>query len=112
MRCDVRRARRIAGRAALLLALVGPAACEPMDTGMQAIFGRSMRSQVSFDPYENPMNPPEGSVSFASGNHPALPGQVNVGQHDLAPDVPPFTADEREKAVAIAAEVPYPRGIS
>jgi mono/diheme cytochrome c family protein len=86
---------------ALLIALVVPAACEPMDTALQGIFGRSMRSQISFDPYENPLNPPEGAVSFASGNHPALPGQVNLGQHDMAPDVPPFTSTDMAANPAI-----------
>jgi mono/diheme cytochrome c family protein len=70
----------------LALALSG---CIPMDDAMQAIFGRSMRSQPSFDPYENPLMPPEGAVSFASGNHPGAPGQVNIGQPQGSPeDVP------------------------
>jgi mono/diheme cytochrome c family protein len=73
---------------ALGLALV-LSGCIPMDDAMQAIFGRSMRSQPSFDPYENPLMPPEGAVSFASGNHPGAPGQVNLGQPQGSPeDVP------------------------
>ena len=84
---------RSAGRAALLLALVVPAACEPMDTAIQQVFGRSMRSQVSFDPYENPLMPAEGSVSFASGNYPSAAGQVNLGEASgLVQDVPHFTS--------------------
>ena len=97
MPCDlqIRPAWRLAARAALLLALVVPAACEPMDTALQNVFGRSMRSQVSFDPYENPLMPPEGAVSFASGNYPAVRGTVNLGEPSgLAQDVPPFTAGD------------------
>jgi len=64
---------------AAVLALTS-SACIPMDNAIQAIFGRSMQDQVSFDPYENPLLPPAGAVSFASGNHPAAVGQVNLGQ--------------------------------
>jgi mono/diheme cytochrome c family protein len=59
---------------------------------MAGIFGRSMRDQSSFDPYENPMPAPEGSVAFASGNLPARAGEVNLGQPEGLEDVPaPFT---------------------
>jgi mono/diheme cytochrome c family protein len=77
-------------RAALALGVaLALSGCIPMDDAMQAIFGRSMRSQPSFDPYENPLMPPEGAVSFASGNHPGAPGQVNIGQPQGSPeDVP------------------------
>lgn len=37
---------------------------------------------------------------------------AQIEENAAACDVPTFTADEREKAVTIAAEVPYPRGIS
>ena len=57
---------------------------------MVAVFGRSMRDQPSFDPYENTMLPPENSVSFSSGNFPAAPGEFNIG-HPESVDVPPFT---------------------
>src|SRR5688572_4854379 len=60
--------------------------CIPMDDAMQAIFGRSMRDQPSFDPYENPLMPPEGAVSFAGGNHPGAAGQINIGQPEGNPD--------------------------
>jgi mono/diheme cytochrome c family protein len=73
--------------AAVLMTL---ASCKPLDDGMVFIFGRSMRDQRSFDPYENTRGVPEGSVSFASGNYPAAPFQVNVGQPEGS-DVPPFT---------------------
>ena len=66
---------------ALTVTLLLPA-CSPMDSAMHAIFGRSMRDQPSFDPYENPLLPADGAVSFASGNYPA----------GLTQDVPEFTA--------------------
>lgn len=72
------------------LALTTVAGCKPLDDTMVAIFGRSMRDSRSFDPYENPRYPAEGSVSFSSGNFPAGMGDVNVGQPEGV-DVPPFT---------------------
>jgi mono/diheme cytochrome c family protein len=74
--------------AALALTTLG--GCKPLDDTMVAIFGRSMRDSRSFDPYENPVSPPENAVSFASGNFPTAPGVVNVGQPEGV-DVPPFT---------------------
>ena len=70
----------------LLLLLPG---CTPLDDVMVGIFGRSMRDQTTFDPYEDPLNAPDGSVSFASGNFPARAGEVNVGQAEGLEDVPP-----------------------
>ena len=35
------------------LAIVALTGCKPLDDGMVRIFGRSMRDQRSFDPYEN-----------------------------------------------------------
>jgi mono/diheme cytochrome c family protein len=59
---------------------------------MAAIFGRSMRNSVSFDPYENPLLPDSNAVSFASGNYPVAPGVVNLGEPEgLEADVPPMT---------------------
>jgi mono/diheme cytochrome c family protein len=78
--------------AVLLLATVIAGACKPLDDAMATIFGRSMRSSVSFDPYENPQRPDSNAVSFASGNYPAAPGVVNVGEPEgLEEDVPPMT---------------------
>lgn len=74
--------------AALAVSTLG--GCKPLDDAMVAIFGRSMRDSRSFDPYENPVPPPENAVSFSSGNFPAAPGVVNVGQPEGV-DVPPFT---------------------
>ena len=62
------------------LALMTLAGCKPLDDGMVFIFGRSMRDQRSFDPYENPRPAPEGSVAFAAGNLPSADGVVNLGQ--------------------------------
>lgn len=73
-----------------LAALAISTGCKPLDDTMVAIFGRSMRDQRSFDPYENTLLPPEHSVSFASGNFPGAPGEVNVGQPESV-DVPYFT---------------------
>jgi mono/diheme cytochrome c family protein len=73
-----------------VLALTALGGCKPLDDGMVLIFGRSMRSQRSFDPYENPRGAPENSVSFASGNYPTAFGVVNLGQPEGV-DVPRFT---------------------
>ena len=76
---------------ATALALVGIAsgACTPLDDVMGSIFGRSMRDQRSFDPYENTLMPPEGSVPLSAGNYAAGHFDVNVGQPEGAVDVPP-----------------------
>ena len=72
------------------LALATLAGCKPLDDAMVLVFGRSMRDQRSFDPYEHPLPPAEGSVAFSAGNYPAGPGDVNIGQPEGV-DVPPFT---------------------
>ena len=72
---------------ALLAGLVS--ACSPFDDLMVEIFGRSMRDQRSFDPYENTLLPAEGSVPFAAGNFTAGPYQVSVGEPEPSPDMPP-----------------------
>ncbi len=88
---------RLRERVLIAAALAGTAsgACVPLDDILGDVFGRSMRDQRSFDPYENTLLPPEGSVPFAAGNHAAGPYQVNVGQPEGAADVPPpFTQDD------------------
>jgi len=75
--------------AGLLVALT--AGCTPMDDLLVSIFGRSMREQPSFNPYENPQPPPEGSVPFASGNFPAGQGVVNLGEPAGEAPPPPIT---------------------
>lgn len=72
------------------LALMVTGGCKPLDDVMAGIFGRSMRDSRAFDPYENVLLPPEGSVSFSSSNFPAAPGTVNLGEPDGG-DVPHFT---------------------
>ncbi len=72
------------------LALATLAGCKPLDDGMVLIFGRSMRDQRSFDPYENTRMPAEGAVAFASGNYPSADGVVNLGQPEGVA-VPYFT---------------------
>jgi len=72
-------------------ALGSTTACTALDDAMVAVFGRSMRDQASFDPYENTRTPPEGSVSFSSGNFAPDPNTVMYGSplaHDY--DVPDF----------------------
>lgn len=101
MRCEL--------RAAVLAVTVLCAGCEPMDTVIQDVFGRSMRSQPSFDPYENPRLPAEGAVSFASGNFPAQPGQVNLGEPaGPAQDIPAFTNADMATRPEIASAIPNP----
>ena len=79
-------------RFAVLALVVGTGACNPLDDAMAAIFGRSMRDQVTFDPYEAPRLPAEGSVPFAAGNFPAEFGDVNVGQPEATDYlIPDFT---------------------
>lgn len=73
-----------------VLALTVLGGCKPLDDGMAAFFGRSMRDSRSFDPYENPRPAPENSVAFSSGNYPAEDGQVNLGQPEGVA-VPHFT---------------------
>jgi len=72
------------------LAMATLAGCKPLDDGMVAIFGRSMRDQRSFDPYENTRPAPENSVAFAAGNWPSADGEVNLGQPEGV-NIPPFT---------------------
>ena len=63
-----------------LLGLISISGCVALDNVMANIFGRSMRNSASFDPYENPLMPPEGSIPFSAANFPAGPGQLNLGQ--------------------------------
>lgn len=82
--------RRLRRGLVLSAALLATGACTPMDDAMVAIFGRSMRDQVTYDPYESPLLPAEGSVPFAAANFPAARGDVNLGQPEggdyLIPD--------------------------
>ncbi|MFW5905090.1 MAG: c-type cytochrome [bacterium] len=78
----------------LIGVLGGITACSPFDDAMVAVFGRSMRDQVSFDPYENPQPAPENAVPFAAGNWPAEPDGMNIGQPEMASDMPPPMTQE------------------
>jgi mono/diheme cytochrome c family protein len=78
-------------RLVLALALLALAGCKPVDDIAVFVFGRSMRDQRSFDPYEHTLPAPVGSVAFAYGNLPAGENEVNIGQPDVGVDVPPFT---------------------
>ena len=96
------------GALALVLA---SSACTPLDDVMAGIFGQSMRDQRSFDPYEDPLTAPEGSVPFASGTFPARAGEINNGQPEGLVDVPPpFTQLDiiNEADVVVNLENPVP----
>jgi mono/diheme cytochrome c family protein len=75
------------------LALMTLGGCKPLDDAMVFVFGRSMRDQRSFDPYENTRPAPENSVAFAAGNYPSADGVVNVGQPEGVA-IPYFTQNE------------------
>jgi mono/diheme cytochrome c family protein len=85
--------RRLTKPAVCVLALMTLGGCKPLDDTMVLVFGRSMRDQRSFDPYENPRPAPENSVAFSAGNYPAAMGVVNVGQPEGI-DIPYFTQNE------------------
>ena len=87
-------ATRRRGAWALLLVAAALHGCVPLDDFLGDVFGRSMRDQRSFDPYEHTLLPPEGSVPISAGNYAAGPHQVNVGQPEGALDVPPPFAQE------------------
>jgi len=104
----VKRAGALLAVSALLVTLTG---CTPLDDAMAGIFGHSMRDQPSFDPYEDPLTAPAGSVPFASGNFPARAGEVNVGQPEGLEDMPPpFTkldlANQADVVVNLRNPVP------
>ena len=72
--------------------VVSTSACNTLDDAMVAVFGRSMRDQSTFDPYEDPRLPAEGAVSFSSGNFPADRQSVMLGAAEPRDyDVPDFT---------------------
>ena len=83
-------ARRLVRSMVAMLALTTLVGCKPLDDAMASVFGRSMRDSRSFDPYEHPMPPAEGSVAFAAGNWPSADGEVNLGQPEGAA-IPYFT---------------------
>ena len=82
---------RLRGFLLVAAVLVGAAsgACVPLDDFMGDVFGRSMRDQRSFDPYEHTLLPPEGSVPFSAGNYAAGAYEVNLGQPEGSLSVPP-----------------------
>lgn len=101
--------RMVSGRVVLVLALFLTGGCTPLDDVMVGIFGRSMRDQSSFDPYEDPLKAPEGSISFSSGNFPPSPGTVNVGQpEELDAYPPPFTQLDLLNESAVVVNLPNP----
>jgi mono/diheme cytochrome c family protein len=93
------------------LVLLTGVGCTPMDDALAAIFGRSMRVQPNFNPYEDPQGIPEGSVSFASGNFPVASGVVNLGQAEGTPIPPPVTPFQLVQALADPAGFPDITGL-
>ena len=75
---------RRAGSRLLLgaLALLTFTGCTPLDDAMVAIFGRSMRDQRSFDPYENTVQAPEGAIPFSMANQADSINDWNLGNPD------------------------------
>lgn len=93
----------------VLGALLTTAACSPLDDAMVALFGRSMRDQPSFDPYENPLPAPEGSVPFSAGNLQAGAFEVNVGQPEgLEEMIPAFTQLDIINEAPVVVDLPNP----
>jgi mono/diheme cytochrome c family protein len=83
--------RKLIRLAVVALALGSTSGCTALDDAMVFVFGRSMRDQASFDPYENTRSPADQAVSFSSGNFAPDPNSVMYGtptQHDY--DVPDF----------------------
>ena len=98
------------GLVGLVMILAG---CSPLDDVMVGIFGKSMRDQPSFDPYEAPLAAPQGSVPFASGNFPARNGEVNVGQPEGLEDFPPpFTQLDVINAADVVVNLPNPVAVT
>lgn len=91
-------------RAVLALALAGTlAACSPFDDAMVALFGRSMRDQPSFDPYENPHLPAENAVPVAVGNYPQVTedGRLVLGEGFEGREAPFTQLDVTQQAAAV-----------
>ncbi len=91
---------------AMLVLALGSSACVPLDNALAAIFGRSMRDQPSFDPYENTRPPAVGSVPFATGNLQSGPYATSMGQPiPLEYDVPSF---DQTGLLTVAASLQNP----
>lgn len=94
-----------------LLVLLVAAGCSPLDDVMVSVFGRSMREQPSFNPYENPQPPPEGSVPFASGNFPPSADAVGLGQAEGTPVPPPVQPADLLRELIEPGSVPAIAGL-
>lgn len=90
---SVRLSRRLSRRMLVaVLALTTLGGCKPLDDAMVLVFGRSMRDQRSFDPYENTRPAPANAIPFVSENYPTGEGEIDPA---LEPRfVPPFTQAE------------------
>ncbi len=101
---------RIRTAVLLFLVLMTGAGCTPMDDLIVAVFGRSMRDQPAIQTHQDPRLPAEGSVSFASGNFPAQPGEIAAGQPEGVTPPPPITPIQllQEDPIAVDLENPVP----
>lgn len=95
---------------AALLVVIAVGACSPFDDAMVAIFGRSMRDQPSFDPYENPRPPADAAVPFAIGNYVAEgPAGDGLAAGEWLGDRPaPFTQAQVTQGDAAVTEIENP----
>lgn len=105
-----RGARRGARIVTALLLVVVAGACSPIDDAMVAVFGRSMRDQPSFDPYENPRQPAPNAVPFAIGNYVAADsaGTALASGEWLGDRPPPFTQLQVTQAAPVVTEIQNP----
>lgn len=86
----MRRLRPGSGLLVALLVVLSAGACSPLDDAMVAVFGRSMRDQPSFDPYEDPRLPAERAVPFAVGDYVAAsPGSDSLAAGEWLGERPP-----------------------
>ena len=103
-----------ATRLRTLLALVGlvlvSGACTPVDNAMVAIFGRSMRNSIAFDPYEGPHLPDSNAVAFAASNYPPEPSDVFLGDPAQVReyDLPPMNKALMARGGGVANELTNP----
>lgn len=98
-------------RVAVFATVLFGAGCTPLDDLMVSVFGRSMRSQPSIGTYEGPIAPPVGSVAFSSGNFPAAPGEVNLGEPEGTAAPAPITRDDMVRALANPQEYAHIIGL-
>jgi mono/diheme cytochrome c family protein len=77
---------------------------------MVAIFGRSMRNSIAFDPYEGPHLPDSNAVAFAASNYPPEPDDVFIGDPAQVReyDLPPMNKALMARGGGVANELTNP----